>query len=133
MRFPLEVLVSGLAAAGAATTTWFLIRSRRDPASKERKRCAMLSAHGRLIEGMVSDFANGVVYYSYSWRGVDYEAAQDVRTTGIELPASPDALVGPVTVKFLPRDASNSIVLSSTWSGFPRLRLLPPEQYQAQK
>jgi hypothetical protein len=134
MRPLLEVaFLSGTAVFGAVAATWILRRPRRDPAKREQKRCANISARGRLIDGIASEFADGVVYYSYSWRGVEYEAAQDLRIAPIVLPESSDLLLGAVTVKFLPADPCNSIVLSATWSGFPRLRLASPPEYQAEK
>jgi hypothetical protein len=56
--------------------------------------------------------------YKWSWRGVDYEASQDVRHFVDRLPAAGETLMGPVTVKFLPSNPANSIVVSENWSGF---------------
>ena len=114
--------LAAMAAAGVATATYLLLRGRRGPVDRERDRHTLISSKGRLIEGMVTDFSNGVAYYSYSWRGVDYEASQEVSSILTAIEADAGHLIGPATVKFLPGDASNSIVLSETWSGLPRYR-----------
>lgn len=117
-------LWSGVVTAAAGTAAWMLWRSRRDPGERERRRRALITARGRLIEGIASDFCDGIVFYSYQWRGVEYEASQDLRALAPLLPEQHHLLIGPVTVKFLPSDPSNSIVMSETWCGFPRLRSL---------
>lgn len=115
-------LLSGLAVAGAAAGGWLLLRLQRNPDERERRRRLMINSDGRLIDGMILDVRDGIVYFSYSWRGVDYEAAQDVRPLSSLVPDPPEQIVGPVTLKFLPRDPSNSIVLCEHWSGFAKRR-----------
>jgi hypothetical protein len=105
--------------AGCAIVAGLLVynrlRLRVDPESLRRQR---IDAHGRVIEGMVTDWHAGVVIYRWSWRGVEYEASQDLRSLAHLLPGSEDELIGPVTVKFLAKDPSNSIVMSESWNGF---------------
>ena len=90
----------------------------RRPKDPEAFRRALLEREGRIVEGMVHDFRDGVVYYSWSWRGVIYESAQDLRALLHLLPAETNHVIGPAGVRFLPRDPSNSIVLSERWNGF---------------
>lgn len=115
------LLGSAVAAALLAVSLFVYSRSRRrgDP---EALRRARIDAAGRFIEGMATDVQSGVVYYRWSWRGVQYEASQDLRSLSHLLPESDDVLIGPVTVKFLAKDPSNSIVMSERWSGFRALR-----------
>jgi hypothetical protein len=99
-----------------------ILRARSTPAERERRRRFLIHSGGRLTDGIVMDVSDGVVYYCYSWRGVDYETSQDLRPIEAVLPHPHDRLVGPVTLKFLPRDPSNSIVACEQWSGFVNRR-----------
>lgn len=103
-------------ASGAAVWIW---RGRRpSPAERERRRRAEVARLGRVAEGTVADAQDAVLYYSYSVRGVHYTTTQDVSGLLDRLPAAPALLLGPVAVKFLPRNPANSIILSENWSGF---------------
>ena len=57
-----------------------------------------------------------LVFYSYQVRGIEYLASQDVGGLYDSLPEDPDA-VGPVAVKYDPRNPANSIIISEEWSG----------------
>ena len=57
------------------------------------------------------------VYYSYSVRGVGYTAAQDVGPVRDLVPCALDRLIGPVSVKYLPANPANSIIICEDWSG----------------
>jgi hypothetical protein len=67
---------------------------------------------------MATEVKNGCVFYRYSWRGIDYDCSQDLAAIITLVPGEPESLIGPVTVKFLPRNPYNSIVLCESWSGF---------------
>jgi hypothetical protein len=119
MRPTLELLL-GVCFAAAAGGTWMIRRhfaQRKDPEVRRRE---FIDRRGRLIEGTVTDYHGGVIVYTWSWRGVDYEASQDCRALLHRLPESKDALIGSVTVKFIPSDPANSMVVSENWSGFHR-------------
>lgn len=79
-----------------------------DPEQKERDRQAALLAHGRAVEGFLTDRSGNAVYYTYQVRGVTYTAAQD-----FQLPAGtePEHLLGAVTVRYSPKNPANSMVL----------------------
>lgn len=117
MRPPMELLLAvGLTASLAVA--WIIRRelaNRKDPEVRRRE---LIDKRGRFIEGTVMDYQEGVIVYTWSWRGVDYEGSQDCRTLLHRLPESKDSLIGSVTVKFLPGDPANSIVVSESWSGF---------------
>ena len=117
----LTLIASAVAALAlaAGVLVYNRLRSKGDP---EALRRARIDAAGRFIEGMVTDFQAGVVFYRWSWRGVQYEASQDLRSLSHLLPESENILIGPVTVKFLARDPSNSIVMSERWNGFRALK-----------
>lgn len=118
-----DLALLGAAVAAAVLAVSLLVYSRfRRRGDPEALRRARIDANGRFIEGMVTDFQTGVVYYRWSWRGVQYEASQDLCSLSHLLPESDDVLIGPVTVKFLAKDPSNSIVMSERWSGFRALR-----------
>ena len=129
---------------GGAVAWW---RSRpRDPEEEERRRRARVNQVGRIVEGYVLEIfevpvevttsttkftafrrqrsaqpsANGgrkLVRYTYSISGVTYEAAQDL--TDLEERACLEQLVNGqhVSVKYEPRNPSNSILVSDDWSG----------------
>jgi hypothetical protein len=113
------------AAAAAVVASSFasivILRRRSNPRDKERLRRESVSRSGRVIEGYVSASEGGVIQYSYHWRGVRYEASQDVS----DLAAGStqfDDFSGPVTVKFLGSQPSNSILVAESWTGIPKIR-----------
>ncbi len=97
------------------------LRRRNNPKEKERRRRELVRTSGRVIEGYVTGSENGVVHYSYHWRGVRYEASQDISDLAAE-GAHFDGFSGPVTVKFLGSRPSNSIIACEGWSGIPHAR-----------
>ena len=117
MQLASGMLAGWLAAAAAVVIGGYALRRRYSrPKDREAARRRLIETQGRFIEGTVTDYRDGVVVYNWSWRGVEYEASQDVR--GLGAPESIEQVVGPVTVRFLARDPSNSIVVSERWSGF---------------
>ena len=56
------------------------------------------------------------LFYTYSVGGVEYSATQDVSSIREHLPEDA-ALAGPATVKYIPRNPANSIVICEEWSG----------------
>jgi len=118
MRPSPEVFALALAVAAASASALVFVHHFRKRLDPEKRRRSLIDAEGRIIEGLVMESREGVVVYTWSWRGVDYEASQDVRDLQDRLPATADLTIGPVSIKFLPRDPSNSIVISDNWSGF---------------
>lgn len=125
MRFNLPV-VCGAVLVAAGSIAPFLLRLRKDPKERERRRRDLISMRGRVIEGFAIDSTEAVVLYTYHWRGVRYEASQDISdfvAAGTQPPA------GSVTVKFLRDTPANSIIISENWSGIPELqRTLRPRE-----
>ena len=110
----LTILGATAAAAVLARVVFLKTRKKTDP---EVLRRALIDAQGRIIEGVVTDHGDETVYYRWRWRGIDYESSQDIRALADRVPAA-DRMIGPVSVKFLLRVPSNSIVISENWSGF---------------
>lgn len=94
--------------------------SRVTPAERERRRRAMLVARGKMGDAVLVELHEDLVFYTYSVRGVEYTASQDVSMLKDQFPEDLSALLA-VGVKYLPQNPANSIVLAEDWSG---LRLL---------
>ena len=71
---------------------------------------------------MLTDAQDDLVYFSYSVSGVPYSTAQDIGTLRALVPRDASLIIGQVSLKYLPRDPGNSIVICETWSG---LRIRP--------
>ena len=100
-------------AAGRLIPAW-----RVKPEERERRRRVRVNTEGRTGSATITDFRDGVLCYTYSVAGVEYAASQDVRTLAALLPENPFTLLArPATVKYLPRNPANSILLCEGWSG----------------
>src|SRR5664279_1896714 len=53
-------------------------RSRVTAEERERRRCAQLVAVGKITDAMLVEIRENLVFYSYSVRGVEYTASQDL-------------------------------------------------------
>lgn len=113
-------------AAGAAVSVllmaalvWILYQRRLTPAEKERRRRLALNRWQRTAEGLVTDAGPDLIHYQYELRGVAYSASQDVTALRHLLPPDPGRLIGPVHVKYDPKNPANSIILCEEWSGLP--------------
>lgn len=98
---------------------WRLVRHRPTVEELEKRRRLMVSRAGRTIEGEISDADSVRLYYTYSVRGVEYSATQDVTSLLEFLPCEPSRIVGEVSVRYLRNNAANSIVVCEEWSGLP--------------
>ena len=97
---------------------------RRRPTAEEleRRRRDALHASGKMGDGMIVELQENAIFYSYDVRGIEYMASQDVSTLQTLMPEDPWTLVGPVSVKYDPRNPANSIVLAEQWSGLRTAR-----------
>ncbi len=113
----------------AAAAVWLLLGFRVPPAERERRRRLLVHQIGRMGDGVLNDVQQDAVYFTYTVCGVCYAASQDISALHSLLPPEASVLVGPVTVKYSPRNPVNSIVLCEQWSGL-RIRETPPEPQQ---
>ncbi len=112
---------AGLVSIAAAVAFVVARKLRISPEERERRRRQLISREGRLADGALTDIDGTVIFYTYIVRGVEYSATQDISGLSAPLPDDPARLVGPVTLKYLPRNPANSIVICESWSGL-RLR-----------
>ena len=124
MSVEIEVAALG-AAAGVllAAAGWIFLSTRVTPEVRERQRRFMLSQHGRIAHGILTGGEENTLQYRYEISGVAYSTAQDISELRELLPADPQRLIGPVTLKYSPKNPANSIVLGERWSGL-RVRTL---------
>jgi hypothetical protein len=118
MRSPVFLAVLSGVAVLSVVVGIRLVRSFKiDPAERERRRRLAIHTRGRMGEAEITDVGDGVLYYSYTIRGVEYTASQDVSALKQMLPPDPAKLIGPATLKFLSRNPFNSIVVCEEWTG----------------
>ncbi len=103
------------AAAGAAIV--IARKLRVGPEERERRRRQLVQREGRLADGAITDIDGTVLFYTYTVRGVEYSASQDTAGLLASLPADPSRLLGPVALKYVPRNPANSILNCEDWSG----------------
>jgi hypothetical protein len=122
MRFPAGLALGAAAVIAAGSIVSALIIQRRNnPRDRERRRRELVSRQGRAIEGYVTKCEDGFIEYSYHWRGVRYETAQDISDFASNL-SGLTGFAGPATIKFLGSRPVDSIVLAEKWSGIPEVR-----------
>jgi hypothetical protein len=119
-----EVAALG-AAAGVllAAAGWIFLSTRVTPEARERQRRFMLGQHGRLAHGILTGSEENTLHYRYEVSGVAYSTAQDISELRDLLPTDRERLIGPVTLKYSPKNPATSIVLCEGWSGL-RVRTL---------
>lgn len=91
-------------------------QSRITPQERERQRRAALVRTGKISDATLAEVRDDLLIYSYAVRGVEYTATQDVSMLKELLPVDLVA-IGPVSVKYDPRNPANSIVVAEQWSG----------------
>ena len=90
--------------------------SRVPPEERERRRRAMLAAGGKMGDATLIEARDGLLFYSYDVRGIEYTASQDVSGLVACLPV--EFPVGDsVMVRYEARNPANSIVVAERWSG----------------
>jgi hypothetical protein len=112
------LLIAGLGIAGIGLITWLVVKRRQSPAERERVRTLEVNRTGRMGDGMIIDAGENTLVYKYSVRGVEYTATQDVSAFRESLPGDIGSLVGPATVKYMPKNPFNSILICEQWAGF---------------
>ena len=101
----------------AALAIYMAMRVHGTPEKREQKRRLSVNRLGRLGDGIITEFSESTIYYSYTIRGVQYTASQDVSALRDRLPAEPDRLIGVASLKYAPNNPANSILICEEWSG----------------
>jgi hypothetical protein len=114
------LLAIGVAAAAVAAHRYF--RKKPTAEEMERRRRVLIHQTGKLGDGEIVDVDGLLVVYSYAVAGVKYTVSQDATALAALLPEDRMSLVGPVLVKFLPRNPANSIVICEEWTGLRNLQ-----------
>jgi hypothetical protein len=115
-RPELLILVSVVAAALVATAI-VLWRRRKSPEEAERQRRELIYRRGRLLDGTVTELHDGTISFAYSVAGVEYRATQCISSIANGLEDQVHKSLGPATIKYLPNNPANSIVVCEFWSG----------------
>ena len=120
------VAVAIPAAAALVVGLVMLARRRVTPEERERRRRHRVNTEGRITDALVTEVrvvegpSGGTshwIHYSYDLRGVSYATAQDVTALLTHIHQDPQRIGGPASVKYLPDNPSNSIVICEGWSG----------------
>lgn len=116
---PVQIgLLSAISLALIAAAVYILLRIRRNPRDKEKRRRLAVNLHGRLGDATITDVEQNIVFYQYSVRGVIYTASQDISQLRERIPADPERLIGgAASLKYSPRNPANSILVCEEWSG----------------
>jgi hypothetical protein len=107
----------------ACVIVWRHLHPPPDSAEVERLRRAAIHRDGKMGDAEIMDVdsvshpGSILIVYSYSVAGVIYTTSQEVMVLRSLLPADLMTMVGPVMIKFDPRNPANSIVLCEEWSG----------------
>jgi len=126
-KFDLILLIAA-ALALLALAVYLLIRWRRKPQDKEKRRRLLVNQHGRIGDATITDLQGDTLFYSYSVAGVNYTASQDVASLRDQIPPQAERLIGrAASLKYAPQNPANSILVCEAWSG---LRTSPPAEQQ---
>ena len=110
-----------LALGGGAFAAFRYFRKKPTAEEVERQRRVVVHQTGKLGDGEIVDVDGMVLLYSYSVAGVSYTVSQDASALEGQLPTDRMSLLGPVLIKFVPRNPANSIVLCEEWNGLRNL------------
>jgi hypothetical protein len=91
-------------------------RSRVTPEERERQRRQWLVGTGKMGDATLVEIRDNLIFYSYAVRGVEYTASQDVSQLS-QYVITNLSVMGPVSVKYDPRNPANSIVVAEAWTG----------------
>lgn len=109
--------LSALAIVLVALAVWIALRVHGTPEKREKRRRLFVHRLGRLGDALITEASETTLYYSYSVRGVQYTASQDVTALRERLPSEPERLIGVTSMKYAPKNPANSILLCEEWSG----------------
>ncbi len=116
------VALSGVAVVLIALAIFIALRVRGSPEKREQRRRLAVHRLGRLGDALITEATGDTLYYSYSIRGVQYTASQDITSLRERLPAEPERLIGVASLKYSPNNPANSILVCEEWSGIRESR-----------
>ena len=90
------------------------------------RRRLTVNAQGRLGDATITEVQDNIIFYSYSVRGVTYTASQDISQLRAHIASDLEKLIGPVSLKYSPRNPANSIIVCEDWSGLRAKRAADP-------
>jgi hypothetical protein len=122
---PRVLAALAVSAVFAGIAIFLIFRKRVTPEERERRRRLTVNYHRRGIEGFITEAASEISHFQSELRSVTYVASQDVSALHEYLPPDPSRLIGPVSVRFEPRNPANSIVVCEEWSGLPAIPQKP--------
>jgi len=111
-------LAGGLVLLLAAIVWRAWKKSRITPEERERSRRAFIASKGKMGDANLLEVRDNLIFYSYDVRGVQYTASQDISGLTQYLPPDLSMAIGPIYVKYDPKNPANSVVISDAWSGF---------------
>jgi hypothetical protein len=117
---PIGLQIGSLCALAAGLTglgVWAVLRNGSTPEKRERRRRLYVHTTGRLGDALITEAADDALYYTYTVRGVQYAASQDISGLRDRLPADPERLIGMAGMKYATRNPANSILICEEWSG----------------
>ena len=114
--------LSGVAVVLISLAIFIALRVRGSPEKREKRRRLAVHRLGRLGDALITEATGETLYYSYSIRGVQYTASQDITALRERLPAEPERLIGVASLKYSPNNPANSILVCEEWSGIRELR-----------
>jgi hypothetical protein len=128
LAFSSNVVKAGFLTLAVAALVLFAIfgyrrwrDSRITPEERERRRRSMLVARGKMGDAVLVEIRENLVFFSYSVRGIEYTASQDVSALQEHVPEDLSSLLA-VAVKYLPQNPANSIVIAEEWSGLRHVK-----------
>lgn len=124
MRHIPVIIAASAVPVAAGLAVWWTLSHRKTAEEIERERRDHLVQHGRIIDGTVLDWTEQpdtgdlrTLHYRYDIGGVTYQCAQEL--TALKDLAKVDAscLGMPASVRYDPKNPTNSIIMAETWSG----------------
>jgi hypothetical protein len=105
-------------AAGLATlAVWVIRRKSSTPEKREQRRRLTLHVTGRLGDALITEGNEENLFYTYTVRGVQYAASQNITSLRSLLPSEPERLIGMAGMKYSTRNPADSMLLCEEWSG----------------
>jgi hypothetical protein len=114
---PELLILTSVVVVALVATAIFLWRRRKSPAQVERERRDLVHRRGRLLDGTVTGIDDATISFTYLVAGVEYHASQCIASFADDLQGKAYKSLGPATIKYLPNNPANSIVVCEFWSG----------------